>query len=132
MLHEKLTTNLYHFVVAAYHLPLESKKIKMNKIKTISGKSEFSYTGSCDEGFYLEYTGRPFVSSELIKKAINEFKGKTIQGGFNVSNPSGFGAWVEENSKMTSRHASHIAAVLVHEEVIECEIRGNKINLKFK
>lgn len=104
----------------------------MKKINTISGKSEFSYSGSCNEGFYLEYTGRPFISCELIKKAIIEFKGKTIPGGFNVSKPSGFGAWIEENSKMTSRHASHIAAVLVHEEFVEFEIKGKNIYLKFK
>ena len=103
----------------------------MNKISTISHRSKFEYTGSCKAGFYLEYSGRPFVPSELIKKALLHFGGQTVAGGFNVTNPSGFGAWLQNNSNLTSRHASHVAAVLVHEGKISHYLEGKSIYLQF-
>jgi hypothetical protein len=103
----------------------------MAKIRTLSGRSEFEFSGCCDSGFHLEYTGRPFVSPEFIKEILAEFKGETVAGGFNISGPSGFGKWVQENSNLSSKHASHIAAVLVHEKLASFRIEGNRVILTF-
>jgi hypothetical protein len=86
----------------------------MPTISTLSGQTDFEYTKDDKGGFFIEYTGRPHISQEFIKKIQNEFKNKTVPGGFNMTNPipGGFGEWIQINSHFTPRHGCHIAAVL--------------------
>ncbi|MBI2355143.1 MAG: hypothetical protein HYV06_08960 [Deltaproteobacteria bacterium] len=104
----------------------------MPTIRTLSGRNSFSYTGNCKEGFYLEYSDRPFVSPQVISSITSFFCGTTVIGGFNVSNPKGFGKWLQENTSFTSRHGSHIAAVLAHEDLLVPSWDGNRILLHFR
>ena len=105
----------------------------MPRIATISGRAEFNYTGNCQSGFTIEYESAPniFVSSLLIKHIRSFFSGQALPGGFNVSSPSGFGLWLQENTEFTSRNGSHIAAVMAHENLIEYFKDGNTIFLVF-
>ena len=104
----------------------------MPTIQTLSGRKSFSYTGNSTEGFYLEYADRPFVSPQVISSITSYFRGATVIAGFNVSNPKGFGKWLNENTSFTPRHGSHIAAVLAHEGLLVSSSEGNRIVLYFR
>lgn len=86
----------------------------MPRIQTLSGRTSFEYTLDGNGGFYLEYTGRPHIKAEFIRRIQTEFRHRTVPGGFNMTDPmpGGFGEWIQNNSSFTPRHASHIAAVL--------------------
>jgi hypothetical protein len=109
------------------------RRDKMPIIRTLSGRSEFEYTPDGIGGFFIEYTGRPHITTDLIQRIKAAFKNKLIPGGFNMTNPipRGFGEWVQVNSQFSPRHASHIAAVLKDMGVIK-ETTGNRpIMLQF-
>ena len=105
----------------------------MPEISTLTGRSKFTYNGSCSDGFCLEYTHRPFVSCKVIERICDQFQGETIPGGFSMTNPvrDGLGAWLDENTRFSPRHGSHIAAVMVHEGLISYHKEGNQIMLEF-
>ena len=102
-------------------------------------RTTFTYTGSVHEGVTLEITGEPYISAEIFNTILNDFKGLTIPGGFNVSSQTsgGLGFWVKHNSKMLTsvrlypRLASYIAAILVHEGYITSSLNRNAIILHF-
>lgn len=103
-------------------------------------RTEFAYEGNIDNGVILKFTsGNVKVSHELLKAAIDQFKGKEIRGGFSMTNPtrSGFGEWVENKSKilnktsLTPRHGSFVAAILHEESYLKCTLDGNAVVLKF-
>jgi len=48
----------------------------MPTISTLSGQTIFEYTTDGSGGFFIEYTGWPHISIELIQKIQNEFKNK--------------------------------------------------------
>ena len=104
-----------------------------------SKKSEFSYSGSVNDGVVLNYTGNPTITVNFFSAILNHFKGKTIPGGFSMTDPTpgGFGEWIQVNSttknrvSLTPRHASHIAAILVHEGYIKSSLKGNAVYLHF-
>lgn len=105
----------------------------MPKIHTLSGRTTFEYTPDNQGGFFIEYTGRPHITKELISRIGKEFRGKTVPGGFSMTDPmpGGFSEWIGENTSLTPRHGSHIAAVLREMGVIK-EAYGKKpIMLKF-
>ena len=104
----------------------------MPTISTLSGRSIFDYTGNCTEGFFLEYAGHPFITPQIINSILDHFQGTTVRGGFNMNNPTGFGRWVLENTPFSSKHASHIAAVLDHENLISHSFDGSRIILHFE
>jgi hypothetical protein len=59
--------------------------------------------------------------------ALRHFSGKTVRGGFSMTNPTlgGFGEWIEQNSSrygrsLTPRHGSFIACM--HRSEIELPI----------
>ena len=105
----------------------------MPKIYTLSGQTVFEYTLDDKGGFYIEYSGRPYVSKEFISKIEREFKNKTVPGGFSMSNPipGGFGEWIQNNSSLTPRHGSHIAAVLKEIGIIKGFFGKKPIMLQF-
>lgn len=103
-------------------------------------RTEFTYEGDVHTGVVLKFaSGDKPVSAELLRAAVNEFRGKEIMGGFSMDNPpaDGFGAWVQDRSKtlnktaLTPRHGSFIAAILREVGVLRCSLNGNAVILKF-
>lgn len=114
----------------------------MQKIYTLGGinrKKQFSYGGSIDTGVTLQFGVKTYVSAQFFKEILDQFAGRTIPGGFSMTDPTpnGLGQWVKDNSKrlngmnLTPRHASFIAAILVHEEFITSGLKGNAVYLDF-
>lgn len=105
----------------------------MPKINTLSGRTTFEYSPDGRGGFYIEYSGRPHITKQMINKIGTELRGKTVPGGFSMTAPipGGFGEWIQDNTPYTPRHGSHIAAVLKEMGIIK-ETYGNKpIMLRF-
>jgi hypothetical protein len=102
-------------------------------------RSLFTYTGSVPEGVTLEFSGKPRISAEFFQTILNDFRGLTIPGGFNVSSltPGGLGIWVKDHFQKLNlvghypRLASYIAAILVHEGYISSSLKRNAIMLHF-
>jgi len=113
----------------------------MPEIYTLGSKNKrtkFYYDGSVEIGTRLNFVGRPWISTEFYSAILKTFSGKTIKGGFSMTTPppDGFGEWVKENSKkygnkLTPRHGSFIAAILVHEGYITSSLQGNAVILSF-
>jgi len=105
----------------------------MPKISTLSGKTTFEYTLDGKGGFYIEYTGRPHITKDLVERIQNEFNLKTIPGGFSMTDPTlgGFGEWIRGNTPYTPRHGSHIAAVLKEMGIIKEAYGKSPIILRF-
>ena len=103
-------------------------------------RTQFDYSGSVKDGVTIEYTGRPRVSACFFACMRCRFEGQSIRGGFSMTkpHPDGLGAWVQAKSpqhnkvKLTPRHASHIAAILVKEGYAESWLEGNAVWLRFK
>ncbi|MBM3236027.1 hypothetical protein FJZ31_06975 [Candidatus Poribacteria bacterium] len=102
-------------------------------------RTQFSYSGDVGTGVTLSFIGKPYISPEFFKAILGHFAGRTIPGGFNMTDPTpgSLGEWVDKNSqklngtKLTPRHASFIAAILVHEEMITSSLKGNAVYLHF-
>jgi len=105
----------------------------MPTITTLSGQTNFKYTLDGNGGFFIEYTGRPHISKALIQQIKSQFKGRTIPAGFSMTNPilGGFGEWIQENTSLSPRHGSHIAAVLKEFGIIKDTFGKKPIMLKF-
>jgi len=111
------------------------------KILTLGSKRKrtwFEYEGSVKKGTTLLFSGEPFISPELYRAALSNFDGRTVKGGFSMTNPpsGGFGEWVNNNSskygrKLTPRHGSFISAILVSEGYIKNSLSGNSVLLHF-
>ena len=112
----------------------------MPRICTLKKEKEFAYSGSVSTGATLLFTGRPYISPEFFRAILHQFNGKTIPGGFSMTDPTpgGLGQWVAENSgrlngvNLTPRHCSFIAAILVHEGLIVHSSKGNAVFLDFR
>lgn len=114
----------------------------MPKIWTLghpSIRTEFEYSGDVDNGVTLHFSGNSRISSEFFQAILNEFRGRTIKGGFSMTDPmsGGLGEWIQNNSKhlnsvsLTPRHGSFIAAILVHEGFITSNLVGHRVYLNF-
>lgn len=114
----------------------------MPKIWTLGSanrRTQFTYAGSVSTSVTLMFTGKPYISSEFFRTVLARFKGSIVAGGFNMTDPTpgGLGQWVEKNSKrinslsLSPRHASFIAAILVHEGLITSSLKGNAVYLHF-
>ena len=119
--------------------PIRSRKHRIKTLGLGGHAKSFEYEGSVKEGTTILYSGRPIISAEFYRDILKNFRGKTIHGGFNMTDPipDGFGEWIKENSskygqKLTPRHASHIAAILKAEGYLEHSYIGNLIVLFFK
>ncbi len=79
------------------------------------------------------------VNGHFIDCIRDEFRGKTISGGFSADNPppDGLGAWVREHSKtlngqaLTPKHASRIAAIMCDLGWVECCVQDRAVVLRF-
>lgn len=102
-------------------------------------RKQFSYIGNVNAGVTLEFAGTPQITPGFFEAILHEFTGRTIPGGFSMTKPTpgGLGQWVQEHSRelngsvLTPRHASHIAAILVHEGLITSSLDGNAVHLHF-
>ena len=114
----------------------------MLKIWTLghpSIRTEFEYSGDVSKGVILHFSGNPRISSEFLQAILNEFRGRTIKGGFGMTDPmsGGLGEWIQNNSKhlnpvsLTPRHGSFIAAILVHKGFITSNLVGHRVYLNF-
>ena len=112
--------------------------MKVTTLGHPSKRTEFEYEGSVSQGVTILFTGKPKISSEFFKEILQNFKGKTVRGGFSMTSPTsgGFGEWIQDNSqrfgrKLTPRHGSFIAAILVNEGYIRSSLDGNAVVLHF-
>ncbi len=104
-----------------------------------SKQIEFTYTGSVTVGVTLDFTGEPMMSAEFFRAILNCFKGSTVKVSFNMTGPlmGGFGTLVDSYSQVknttgvSQKHASFIAAILVHEGYISTTQQGNAVYLHF-
>ena len=108
--------------VAPQGEPYELKQGKKWEAWTLSKGYKFTCEGEVSEGVSVEMGKgtKATFSASLFEAMLNEFSGKTIVGGFSMTDPptGGLGWWVQNNSgkygnKLTPRHASFIAAILV-------------------
>ncbi|MFA5869604.1 MAG: DNA-3-methyladenine glycosylase I [Candidatus Bathyarchaeia archaeon] len=102
-------------------------------------RTQFNYEGNVSTGTALDFKDKPVISAELYRAIINEFKGRTVVGGFSMTEPipGGLGEWIQRNSgrygrSLTPRHGSFISAVLVNEGYAKSILKGNLILLNFK
>jgi hypothetical protein len=69
-------------------------------------------------------------TAELFHAILHTFKGETIPGGFCMSRPTKRSlGW--RMGLLFPRHASFIAAILVHERYITSSLKGNSVILHF-
>lgn len=102
-------------------------------------RTRFVYSGSISTGVTLHFSGSPRISRDFFEAILDNFAGQTVVGGFSMTDPrpDGFGCWVQQNSKklngtkLSPRHASFIAAILVHENRLKSSLKGNAIYLHF-
>ena len=128
---------------AAAELKRWAAQVKsMPRIWTLGGpnrRTQFEYSGSVATGATLHYTGSPRVSSEFFRAILHHFNGRTVPGGFSMTDPTpgGLGEWVQAHSaelngcSLSPRHASFIAAILVSERLITSHLEGNAVILRF-
>lgn len=114
----------------------------MPRIQTLSHPNRrtwFEYEGSASTGVELLHKVNTRIAPELFAEALRHFAGQSVTGGFSMTDPAsdGFGAWVARRSKelvgrsLTPRHASFIAAILVHETHVRATRKGNAVILHF-
>ncbi len=102
-------------------------------------RTRFAYTGSAEQGVTLHFKQDVEVSAALFDAILSEFRGKTVLGGFNMTAPApgSLGWWVHEYSgvinplRLSARHASFIAAILVHEGHVRRSLLRNAVYLHF-
>jgi hypothetical protein len=88
----------------------------MPTIRTLVRHSEFDYDGSVAEGLIIQYASGPVhFSADLFNRLLAEHQGRSVRIGAirgNNDAPQGsLGGWLGN----LEGHASHIAAILVHE-----------------
>lgn len=100
-----------------------------------SKRKEFSYEGSVDKGVVLKFeTGDFAISAQIISIVLEQFRGKTVRGGFSMTDPTpgGVGEFLQQQGNgLTPRHASFLCAILQHEGLVECSLDGNAVVVSF-
>ena len=95
----------------------------------------FSYRGKCDIGVIIEFPSGEFkIGSDIIRRLTNHFQGQSVFGGFSMTNPipGGVGQYLKSlGSSLTPRHASFLCAILQHEGLATCTLRGNAVIVSF-
>lgn len=105
----------------------------MPTIPTLVRRRPFSYEGSVEEGITIIYAGKPRITAEFFAFMLIQLRSKTLKTGFTKDNPTpgGFGEWLQQNTgklgtnKLTPRHGSHVAAILVHEGYVTYQPSGH-------
>ena len=81
----------------------------------------FTYTGSVENGvhIFMSASSNFEISASQFRQLLQHFSGKTVPGGFKMTEPKkdGFGEWIKNQfTNLSPRHSSFIAAVLVAEK----------------
>lgn len=97
--------------------------------------TNFSYRGNCNIGVTIEFpSGELEISSDIIQQLTNHFQGKSVSGGFSMTEPTpgGVGQYLQSlGNALTPRHASFLCAILQHEGLATCTLRGNAVIVSF-
>ena len=100
-----------------------------------SMRTAFVYRGNVRDGIVLEFeSGDVEVSAEVLSAVLSQFRGRTVRGGFSMTDPTsgGVGEFLaQQNSRLTSRHASFVCAVLQNENYAQCSLDGNAVVVTF-
>jgi hypothetical protein len=112
----------------------------MPTICTLAKHTPFDYEGSVERGVTLRFSSGDIpISAKLFRAILRHLHGD-VPGGFSFDNPApgGLGEWVRDHSRefnpraLTPKHASHIAAILVHEGKIRYKLDGAAVVLHFQ
>jgi hypothetical protein len=104
-------------------------------------KRRFVYVGSVATGVRVIFRSSVMrVSAGFFWALLGRFAGYSVKGGFSQTKATrgGLGEWVAQYSRLlnetalTPRHASFVAAVLVNEGYAESTLEGNAICLTFR
>jgi hypothetical protein len=103
-------------------------------------KRRFVYVGSVATGVQVIFHNSAMrVSAGFFRALLGRFAGCSVKGGFSQTKPtpSALGEWVSQYSRLlnetslTPRDASFVAAVLVNEGYAEATLEGNAVCLVF-
>lgn len=112
----------------------------MKETKTSGGQRNFNYNGSLKRGYDLLFeTGTVHIPAKLIFAILEKYIGKSVFGGFNMTDPEpdGLGEFIQQYSEsnlervIVPRYATHIAAILKDEEMLTISKREGKVFLDF-
>ena len=112
----------------------------MKTSKTAGGLRDFTYSGDLRSGFTIHFgTSNLVLPAGLFTASLEQFRGKTVKGGFNMVTPpvDGFGHFVRAYGRthmeraISPRYASHVAAILRDEELVEITKDGRSVVLTF-
>lgn len=113
----------------------------MKETTTAGGKLPFSYKGNSQSGIQLIFSSYKMnIPGEVVSSMIEQYKGKSIIGGFDMKNPpsEGLGYFVRDYGKkqldkfISPRYASHISAILRDEGLVEITKESRRIVVNFK
>ena len=112
----------------------------MKETTTAGEQKTFSYEGTIQEGVTLIFdTGKIELPSQLFTAVLEEFKGRSVIGGFNMMDPpnDGIGFFITNYAENTlqrsisARCASHVIAILRDEGLVELSKEGKSIIVAF-
>lgn len=112
----------------------------MKETTTAGGKSSFKYDGDTSTDIQLLFKSATItIPAKLIKATLANFQGKTIVGGFSMTDTpaEGLGYYIREysiaelNRSLSPRYASHLSAIFRDEGLAELTNEGRKVVVKF-
>lgn len=113
----------------------------MKTASTAAGQRIFKYDGDITKGVTLHFNKLTvYLPAELFSAVLSKFSNKKVLGGFSMTEPpiDGLGYFVREYSKeqldksISPRYASHIAAILREEKLVEITKESRSTIITFK
>ena len=91
----------------------------MKTLPTWRKRSEFTYSGSIQNGTRIYYGSKPWeanVSAEKYQELLRHFRGRSVPCGTSRDDPSSgsLGEWLQKNVTKTAI-ASYVGSILIHE-----------------
>ena len=91
----------------------------MKTLPTWRKRSEFTYSGSVQDGTRIYYGSKPweaYVSAEKYQELLRHFKEKGVPCGASRDEPpsGSLGEWLQQNVTKTAI-ASYVGSILIHE-----------------
>lgn len=107
----------------------------LNTCGPVGKRVEFTYKGNTKDGITLLFDSVEFeINSKLISDLLDNFRGKTVYGGFSMDKPTpgGVGEFLQEQGNgLSPRHASFLCSVLQNEGLVSCSLDGNAVVVRF-
>ncbi|MBL4679672.1 MAG: hypothetical protein JKY88_02965 [Pseudomonadales bacterium] len=113
----------------------------MKETTTAGGRASFKYEGSTSSDIQLFFKSATItIPTKLIKTTLANFQGKTIIGGFSMTDTpvEGLGYYIREYSKsefnrsLSPRYASHLSAIFRDEGLANLTKDGRRVVVNFK